>query len=197
MVFSASERCILVRRLTVKPSGPCSDGGMGGACPDSRRRAGIPIHRAVGLPSLVIRCSALSGFRSATVMLRAAASTDVGLRRQANEDRYAMAPELGLYLVADGMGGHRRGRWPARLAAEAAIRAVEACRAPPSAWPRSSAMPSPARIARSSRRRASDARLAGMGTTLVSLLVDRRARSRWPTSATAGPTCCGAGASAA
>jgi NADH:ubiquinone oxidoreductase subunit D len=34
--------------------------------------------------------------------LRSAALTDVGLRRRANEDRYAVSPELGLYLVADG-----------------------------------------------------------------------------------------------
>jgi serine/threonine protein phosphatase PrpC len=39
------------------------------------------------------------------MMLRAAASSDVGLRRKINEDRYALAPDLGLYLVADGMGG--------------------------------------------------------------------------------------------
>jgi len=59
-------------------------------------------------------------------MLRAAASTDVGRRRQANEDRYAMAPDLGLYLVADGMGGHRAGQVASEMAAECAIRAVEA-----------------------------------------------------------------------
>ena len=62
------------------------------------------------------------------MILRAAASTDVGLRRQANEDRYAMAPDVGLYLVADGMGGHRAGQVASEMAAEAAIRAVEALR---------------------------------------------------------------------
>ncbi len=62
------------------------------------------------------------------MILRAAASTDVGLRRRANEDRYAMAPELGLYLVADGMGGHRAGQVASEMAAAAAIRAVDALR---------------------------------------------------------------------
>ena len=52
------------------------------------------------------------------MILRAAASTDVGRRRQANEDRYAMAPDLGLYLVADGMGGHRAGQVASEMAAE-------------------------------------------------------------------------------
>ena len=37
------------------------------------------------------------------VNLRSAALTDVGRRRKANEDCYALAPDIGLYLVADGM----------------------------------------------------------------------------------------------
>ena len=52
--------------------------------------------------------------------LRGAARTDVGLRRRANEDTFALAPELGLYLVADGMGGHTAGQVASELAAEAA-----------------------------------------------------------------------------
>ena len=53
------------------------------------------------------------------MILRSAARTDVGLRRRANEDRYAIAAELGLYLVADGMGGHTAGQVASDLAAQA------------------------------------------------------------------------------
>ena len=60
------------------------------------------------------------------MLLRSAASTHVGMRREANEDRYAIVPELGLYLVADGMGGHKAGQVASQLAAEGAIRAIEA-----------------------------------------------------------------------
>jgi len=59
------------------------------------------------------------------MILRSAARTDVGLRRRANEDRYAIAASLGLYLVADGMGGHTAGQVASDLAAQSAVRALE------------------------------------------------------------------------
>ena len=43
------------------------------------------------------------------------ASTDVGLKRAANEDFYALEEKLGLFVVADGLGGHVAGRRASEL----------------------------------------------------------------------------------
>ena len=48
-----------------------------------------------------------------------AVSSDPGLLRSSNEDSYCTRPDLGLYVVADGMGGHVAGEVASRVAVEA------------------------------------------------------------------------------
>jgi protein phosphatase len=52
-------------------------------------------------------------------VLSSAVLSHPGLRREANEDTVCARPELGLYIVADGMGGHAAGEVASRLAAQA------------------------------------------------------------------------------
>jgi protein phosphatase len=54
-------------------------------------------------------------------MLRtvSAVASHPGLRRDENEDSYCIREDLGLYMVADGMGGHAAGEIASRMAIEA------------------------------------------------------------------------------
>lgn len=47
-----------------------------------------------------------------------AAITHTGLRREGNEDAFRERPDLGLYVVADGMGGHEAGEVASGLTVE-------------------------------------------------------------------------------
>jgi serine/threonine protein phosphatase PrpC len=57
--------------------------------------------------------------------LRAAARSDVGRVRTANEDSFVESPDMGLWAVADGMGGHANGQWASGVIA-AALNALTA-----------------------------------------------------------------------
>ncbi len=105
------------------------------------------------------------------MILRAAARSDVGLKRRANEDCYALAADLGLYLVADGMGGHTAGQVASELASEGAVRALrtlEDATASLAEKLRYAVAAANREIFSTSQEKPE---LTGMGTTLVALLV--------------------------
>jgi protein phosphatase len=108
-----------------------------------------------------------------------AGSTDVGRRRSHNEDAYLLLPEEQVFCVADGMGGHASGEVAARIAVEEMAEFFRMTgRDEEATWPFKE---DPARALDENRlltgvklanqriieRAQSDARLKGMGTTLV------------------------------
>lgn len=53
-----------------------------------------------------------------TGFIRSAGLTDVGLKRDGNEDSFSIDESLNLYVVADGMGGHLAGEVASRTAVD-------------------------------------------------------------------------------
>lgn len=65
----------------------------------------------------------------------AAGLTDVGLQRDHNEDSFVIAPEFNLYIVADGMGGHRAGDVASKMATESITEFFRATSREDATWP--------------------------------------------------------------
>ncbi|GII61556.1 hypothetical protein Skr01_16410 [Sphaerisporangium krabiense] len=107
---------------------------------------------------------------NATLTLRYAARTDVGLRRQRNEDSVYAGPRL--LAVADGMGGHSHGE----VASATVIAALSVLDGDPPGSDVLGALG--ATIAEADRRLRDmadrDPKLTGMGTTLTAMLWDGR-----------------------
>jgi protein phosphatase len=51
--------------------------------------------------------------------------SDIGRERERNEDAFAVEPEAGLFLVVDGMGGHRGGQVASKIIAQDLPPAIE------------------------------------------------------------------------
>jgi PPM family protein phosphatase len=58
-------------------------------------------------------------------VLRSGAATDVGRVRQSNEDRYLARDDVGLFAVADGVGGHQAGEVASQMSVETLEEAFE------------------------------------------------------------------------
>lgn len=109
--------------------------------------------------------------------------TDVGRKRNHNEDSFLIDDELQLYVVADGMGGHAGGGTASRIAVETIDRELRRTRDGrdnpfvSSAHLQDSPLPEALRDAVEKACLAiftaaqQDSRLVGMGTTVISLLV--------------------------
>ncbi len=89
--------------------------------------------------------------------------THTGLRREHNEDTYCADADIGLWLVADGMGGHDHGEVASALARDVVIREVNSGRSLAQAIQNADS-----EIIQHSRERRSE---RPMGTTVVALLV--------------------------
>ncbi|MFW6197878.1 MAG: Stp1/IreP family PP2C-type Ser/Thr phosphatase [Myxococcota bacterium] len=65
----------------------------------------------------------------------AAGLSDVGLQREINEDSYCILPEHRLFVVADGMGGHRAGDVASQMATHTIATFFQATAAEDATWP--------------------------------------------------------------
>jgi len=114
---------------------------------------------------------------------RCAARTDVGMKREHNEDSFLVNEDLGLYVVCDGMGGHAGGETASRLAVQTIERELLSAKlraedpfastaqlenTPLAGALREAVEGACAAVFRTSR---ANPELAGMGTTCISLLV--------------------------
>ena len=113
--------------------------------------------------------------------IEVAGQTNVGMKRNHNEDNFSILEENGLYIVADGMGGHASGEVASKMAVDSLREFFEAtANDPDRTWPYkmdrtkgyeenrlvTGIKLANLRIFESAQR---DARQRGMGTTLVSM----------------------------
>ena len=116
-----------------------------------------------------------------SLRIEVAGETNVGMKRNHNEDNFSILEDSGLYIVADGMGGHASGEVASKMAVEAMKEFFAATASDPErTWPykmdRSKGYEenrlitgiklANLRIYEAAQR---DARQRGMGTTIVTI----------------------------
>ena len=115
--------------------------------------------------------------------IKAYGLTHVGRQRQHNEDSYLVADEAKLFLVADGMGGHAAGEIASRIAVDSISEFILHTKEDDGTWPHAydehfkrstNRLMAAVRLANTRVLEAmrKDARLRGMGTTVVACLAD-------------------------
>lgn len=113
--------------------------------------------------------------------LTLAGTSDIGRVRNRNEDSFSLVPELGIAVLADGMGGHPGGDVASRIAAETTVSSLRSLLPP-------KGLPDPEGAAEQMGRAmaesvlwahravraegASEPALEGMGTTLTAFVAD-------------------------
>ena len=115
--------------------------------------------------------------------LKANGLTHVGRQRQHNEDSFLVENEARLFIVADGMGGHAAGEVASKIAVESISEFILHTKEDDGTWPHAydenfkrstNRLMTAVRIANTRVLEAmrKDARLRGMGTTVVACLAD-------------------------
>lgn len=120
---------------------------------------------------------------NSAVRIQAAGLSDRGLKRSHNEDSLSVVPDLGLFIVADGMGGHNAGEVASRQAIESIVEFLRDAPAETESWP----IPGNPELSLNENKIVSAVKMAnrdlcrlamehpeyhGMGTTLVGMLLD-------------------------
>jgi PPM family protein phosphatase len=109
--------------------------------------------------------------------------THVGRQRQHNEDAFLVEGEARLFIVADGMGGHAAGEIASRIAVDSVWEFILQTKEDDGTWPHAydesyrrstNRLMAAVRMANTRVLEAmrKDARLRGMGTTIVACLAD-------------------------
>src|SRR5882757_112567 len=109
--------------------------------------------------------------------------TDVGRQRQHNEDSFLVEDEAKLFLVADGMGGHAAGEIASRIAVDSISEFIVHTKEDDGTWPHAydehytrttNRLMAALRMANTRVLEAmrKDAKLRGMGTTVVAAMAD-------------------------